>query len=81
MKSACNLRDVFISYITSCGEDLVSMTCKNYNIFLLYVSECYSSNIGVPEKTTEGILFCPVEYTISNSGAEKVGSTYRRDIK
>ena len=34
----------------------------------------YSSNIGVPEKTTEGILFCPVEYTISNSGAEKVGS-------
>ena len=36
----------------------------------------YSSNIGVPEKTTEGILFCPVEYTISNSGAEKVGSKF-----
>lgn len=32
-----------------------------------------SSAIGVSDKTTVGTLFCPVEYTISNSGPEKVG--------
>ena len=49
------------------------------NIF--YTSSLSSSSaIGVSDKTTVGTLFCPVEYTISNSGPEKVGGGLQKII-
>jgi hypothetical protein len=60
----------------SSSRNLSRKTCSSVRGFTVLCFIICSSNIGVPDETTEGILFCPVEYAISNSGAEKVGSKF-----